>query len=143
VLIADVSEPIEGSETSAISTQTQGKHPKENILHIIYQEGSDFLRSVGISMCWNTRVRYPEEQSLHINCSDVAVAVFIIIIIVIDSVTLLSVHLSGNLYLSQTIGGARLSEEGNSSYPLGSRGVSQEFALYMARLKLCWVLPQS
>jgi hypothetical protein len=27
-------EPIEGSETSAISTQTPGKHPKKNILHI-------------------------------------------------------------------------------------------------------------
>jgi hypothetical protein len=31
-------EPIEGSETSAIGTQTPGKHPKENILHI-KQEG--------------------------------------------------------------------------------------------------------
>jgi hypothetical protein len=29
-------EPIEGSETSAISTQTPGKHPKENILLIYY-----------------------------------------------------------------------------------------------------------
>jgi hypothetical protein len=28
-------EPIGGSETSAISTQTPGKHPKENILHIL------------------------------------------------------------------------------------------------------------
>jgi hypothetical protein len=28
-------EPIECSETSAISTQTPGKHPKENILHLI------------------------------------------------------------------------------------------------------------
>jgi hypothetical protein len=28
-------EPIEGSETSAISTQTPGKHPKENILQAV------------------------------------------------------------------------------------------------------------
>jgi hypothetical protein len=27
-------EPTEGSETSAISNQTPGKHPKENILHV-------------------------------------------------------------------------------------------------------------
>jgi hypothetical protein len=27
-------EPIECSETSAISTQTPGKHPKENLLHV-------------------------------------------------------------------------------------------------------------
>jgi hypothetical protein len=32
-------EPIEGSETSAISTQTPGKHPKENILHKGYGAG--------------------------------------------------------------------------------------------------------
>jgi hypothetical protein len=29
-------EPIDGSETSAISTQTPGKHPKENILPFIW-----------------------------------------------------------------------------------------------------------
>jgi hypothetical protein len=27
-------EPIDGSETSAISNQTPGKHPKENLLHV-------------------------------------------------------------------------------------------------------------
>jgi hypothetical protein len=27
-------ELIEGSETSAISNQTPGKHPKENLLHV-------------------------------------------------------------------------------------------------------------
>jgi hypothetical protein len=31
-------EPTEGSETSAISTQTPGKHSKENILHIKHGE---------------------------------------------------------------------------------------------------------
>jgi hypothetical protein len=31
-------EPIECSETSAISTQTPGKHPKENILHLKHGE---------------------------------------------------------------------------------------------------------
>jgi hypothetical protein len=31
-------EPIERSETSAISNQTPGKHPKENILHIKHGE---------------------------------------------------------------------------------------------------------
>jgi hypothetical protein len=31
-------EPIEGSETSAISTETSGKHPKENILRIKHGE---------------------------------------------------------------------------------------------------------
>jgi hypothetical protein len=31
-------EPIEGSETSDISTQTPKKHPKENILHIKHGE---------------------------------------------------------------------------------------------------------
>jgi hypothetical protein len=31
-------EPIEGSETSAISNQTPGKHPKQNILHIKHGE---------------------------------------------------------------------------------------------------------
>jgi hypothetical protein len=31
-------EPIEGSETSAISNQTPGKHPKENILHVKHGE---------------------------------------------------------------------------------------------------------
>jgi len=31
-------EPIEGSETSAISTQTQEKYPKENTLHIKHGE---------------------------------------------------------------------------------------------------------
>jgi hypothetical protein len=33
---------IEGSETSAISTQTPGKHPKENILHIKHGESLKF-----------------------------------------------------------------------------------------------------
>jgi hypothetical protein len=31
-------EPIECSKTSAISTQTLGKHPKENILHLKHDE---------------------------------------------------------------------------------------------------------
>jgi hypothetical protein len=31
-------EPIQCSETSAISTQTPGKHPKENILHLTHGE---------------------------------------------------------------------------------------------------------
>jgi len=31
-------EPIECSETSAISTQTQGKYPKENTLHLKHGE---------------------------------------------------------------------------------------------------------
>jgi hypothetical protein len=31
-------ELIEGSETSAISNQTPGKHPKENILHVKHGE---------------------------------------------------------------------------------------------------------
>jgi hypothetical protein len=31
-------EPIEGSETSDISNQTPGKHPKENILHVKHGE---------------------------------------------------------------------------------------------------------
>jgi hypothetical protein len=39
-----------------------------------------------------------------------------------------------NLHLSQTVGRTRLSGEGNSSYPLRSRGVSQEFAFYMTRV---------
>jgi hypothetical protein len=30
--------PIEGSETSAISNQTPGKHPKENIVHVKHGE---------------------------------------------------------------------------------------------------------
>jgi hypothetical protein len=29
-------EPIQCSETSAISTQTPGKHPKENIFQIVH-----------------------------------------------------------------------------------------------------------
>jgi hypothetical protein len=33
-------EPIECSETSDISTQTPGKHPKENILHLTHGESS-------------------------------------------------------------------------------------------------------
>jgi hypothetical protein len=31
-------EPIEGFETSAINTQTPGKHPKEKILHTEHDE---------------------------------------------------------------------------------------------------------
>jgi hypothetical protein len=31
-------ELIEGTETSAISNQTPGKHPKENILHVNHGE---------------------------------------------------------------------------------------------------------
>jgi hypothetical protein len=31
-------ELIEGSETSAISNQTPGKHPKENLLHLKHGE---------------------------------------------------------------------------------------------------------
>jgi hypothetical protein len=31
ILLPKKMEPIEGSETSAISNQTPGKHPKENI----------------------------------------------------------------------------------------------------------------
>jgi hypothetical protein len=31
-------EPIEDSETSAIGTQTPGKHPKENTVHIKHDE---------------------------------------------------------------------------------------------------------
>ena len=33
-----MAEPIEGSETSAIRTKTQGNYPKENILHIEHCE---------------------------------------------------------------------------------------------------------
>jgi len=38
------------------------------------EEGSDFIQSVGVSTCWNMRVRNPEEQSLNINSSDIASA---------------------------------------------------------------------
>jgi hypothetical protein len=38
-------EPIEGSETSAISNQTPGKHPKENILLVIYLQLNMFRAS--------------------------------------------------------------------------------------------------
>jgi hypothetical protein len=40
-------EPIECSETSAISTQTPGKYPKENILHIKHGES---LKSRTVTM---------------------------------------------------------------------------------------------
>jgi hypothetical protein len=38
-------EPIDGSETSAISNETPGKHPKETILNVKHGEG---LKSVNI-----------------------------------------------------------------------------------------------
>jgi len=61
------------------------------------EEGSDVLQSLGISTCWNTRFRNPEEQSLNINCSDIAAAtVLVIIIIVIGIITLLSICLLEN-----------------------------------------------
>jgi hypothetical protein len=45
-------EPIEGSETSAISTQTPGKHPKENIFHI--KHGESFKSRSYIVYCTAT-----------------------------------------------------------------------------------------
>jgi hypothetical protein len=44
-------EPIEGSETSAISTQTPGKHPKENILHIKHGEDLKSRMNMYIFCC--------------------------------------------------------------------------------------------
>jgi hypothetical protein len=38
ILLLKKMELIEGSETSAISNQTPGKHPKENILHVKHGE---------------------------------------------------------------------------------------------------------
>jgi len=51
-------EQIEGSETSAIRTQTPGNYPKENILHI---EHGESLKSRTISFVMSVRlsVRIP------------------------------------------------------------------------------------
>jgi hypothetical protein len=42
-------ELIEGSETSAISNQTPGKHPKENILHVKHGESLKSRKFINIS----------------------------------------------------------------------------------------------
>jgi hypothetical protein len=53
-------EMIEGSETSAISNQTQGKHPKENILHVKHGESLKSRRvSVFVKVC---EERVPEKK---------------------------------------------------------------------------------
>jgi hypothetical protein len=53
-------EPIECSETSAISIQTPGKHPKENILHLLFP---CFLVALHVS---SYVIAHHQE---HLNCS--------------------------------------------------------------------------
>jgi hypothetical protein len=43
-------ERIEGSETSAISTQTPGKHPKENIVSIYLGDKAKWCNKHGTTM---------------------------------------------------------------------------------------------
>jgi hypothetical protein len=62
------------------------------------------------------------------------IIIIIIIVIIIDLITLIGTYLIGNLHLSQTVGRMRRSGDESSSYPLRSRGVSQEFAFHMTRL---------
>jgi len=59
-------ELIEGSETSAIRTQTQGNYPKENILHkfrISSDENSNLVQCIGswggcgLQDCWLLSLR--------------------------------------------------------------------------------------
>ena len=38
------------------------------------ERGGDVLRIIGISMCWNRQGLNPEEQSVNVNCSDIAAA---------------------------------------------------------------------
>jgi hypothetical protein len=54
-------EPIHCSETSAISTQTPGKHPKENIFHLTHSES---LKSRNTGTCLLEQVEQTDEQSL-------------------------------------------------------------------------------
>ena len=78
-------------------------------------------------MCWSICI-------IVIPITIVVITTTTTIIINISLITLLSIYLLGNLHISQTVGVIRLSGEGNSSYPVRSRGVSQEFAYYMALL---------
>ena len=63
-----------------------------------------------------------------------SIIIIIIIIIIINLITFIIICLLENLHLSQTVGGIRLPGEGNSTYFLRSRSVSQESAYYVTRL---------
>jgi hypothetical protein len=48
-------EPIRSSETSAVSTQTPGKHPKENMFHLTHSES---LKSRILHLCGEETTRH-------------------------------------------------------------------------------------
>jgi hypothetical protein len=51
-------EPIEGSETSAISTHAPGKHQKENILHIKHGESLKSRSLLGRYAVFNAQEKF-------------------------------------------------------------------------------------